>query len=183
MKKILLLTVCALSLLTACNKDDDNPEKDSGNYQTPLPEATQVGATMFACYVDGKAYTATGSNVTAFYQYYMGQYGLSLKGSWKNTGNDYIWSIVIESSIETDIVQGNTYDLLKPDLNIFYGKIYFRDISDWVRTTNEQVGKLTITKHDPVKQILSGTFWYDVKRPDGKVVQIRDGRFDVKYAN
>ena len=70
-----------------------------------------------------------------------------------------------------------------PNTDTYYGGIFFKDIGNWVFTTNEQVGKLTITKFDPAKQILSGTFWYDVKRPDGTIVKIRDGRFDVGYAN
>jgi len=53
MKKIFLPFVAAITL-TACSKDDQLP----GNYQTPLPEATQTGKGTFACYVDGDAYIA-----------------------------------------------------------------------------------------------------------------------------
>ena len=53
MKKIFLL-LTALAVFTSCEKDDQLP----GNYQTPLPEATQTGKGTFACYVDGMAYIA-----------------------------------------------------------------------------------------------------------------------------
>ena len=96
MKKVLFITACMLTLLTACNKDDDNPEKDPGNFQTPLPEATQAGAGMFACYVDGKAYIAKGNNVTAFYQYYMGQYGLTIRGGGKTQGTIIYGPLVLK---------------------------------------------------------------------------------------
>lgn len=53
MKRILLLL--GLTLITlSCNKDDETPVP--GNFQTPLPEATQTGKGTFACYVDGNAY-------------------------------------------------------------------------------------------------------------------------------
>lgn len=53
MKKLLLL-ITTIVLLTACKGDD--VAADRGNYQTPLPEATQNGKGTFACYVDGMAY-------------------------------------------------------------------------------------------------------------------------------
>lgn len=48
MKKAFLL-LTTLAVFTACKSDDEAP--DPGNYQTPLPEATQTGKGAFACYV------------------------------------------------------------------------------------------------------------------------------------
>lgn len=53
MKKLLLL-ITTIVLLTACKGDD--VAADRGNYQTPLPEATQNGKGTFTCYVDGMVY-------------------------------------------------------------------------------------------------------------------------------
>ena len=41
-------------------------------------------------------------------------------------------------------------------------------------------GEFTITKLDVEKQIISGTFWFDVQDPKtGETRKVRDGRFDV----
>lgn len=49
-------------------------------------------------------------------------------------------------------------------------------------TTDQVTGQLTITKLDPEKAIISGTFWFDaVRLSDGEKVQIREGRFDMEY--
>ncbi|MBA5791578.1 hypothetical protein H1R17_10165 [Flavobacterium sp. xlx-214] len=54
---------------------------------------------------------------------------------------------------------------------------------NWYNTNEQQTGEVKITKFDEVNGILSGTFWFNVKRPDGTIVEIREGRFDVKYAS
>ena len=49
-------------------------------------------------------------------------------------------------------------------------------------TTDTITGELTITKLDPTKSIISGTFWFDaVRLSDGKIIKIRSGRFDMQY--
>jgi len=41
-------------------------------------------------------------------------------------------------------------------------------------------GEMTITKLDMENQIISGTFWFDVRDPKtGETREVRDGRFDV----
>ncbi|MNE11984.1 hypothetical protein D3C80_1047640 [compost metagenome] len=49
-------------------------------------------------------------------------------------------------------------------------------------STNSTVtGELKIIKMDKEKQIVSGTFWFDAISSEGEKVEIRDGRFDMKY--
>ncbi len=49
-------------------------------------------------------------------------------------------------------------------------------------TTDAITRELTITKLDPAKSIMSGTFWFDAERiTDGKIIKIREGRFDMQY--
>src|SRR5690554_8015173 len=96
MKKLLLLFTAAV-ITTACSKDDQLP----GNYQTPLPEATQTGKGTFACYVDGKAYIAKKNEITAYYQYTGGYYAFSVSGAKKEKP---LFSIIIGLSSDGLIV-------------------------------------------------------------------------------
>jgi hypothetical protein len=50
-------------------------------------------------------------------------------------------------------------------------------------TTNTNIGELKITRLDTQQKIISGTFWYDAINPQGEIVKIRDGRFDMHYVN
>lgn len=42
-------------------------------------------------------------------------------------------------------------------------------------------GELTITHLDEERQIVSGTFWFDAVNKQGEKVQVREGRFDMRY--
>ena len=190
MKKLLYLPIFIFSLLfLACEKNDDLPENDPGNYQTPLPAATTTGVGTFACYVDGKAYIANKNTMTAYNQYYQGRYGISINGKWSNS--DYISTISLESNTVEEVQEGMTYPLVSvssasTELDYYAGAIFFRNFGDsgtWITTNEIQKGELKITKHALFDRILSGTFWFDIKQPDGKIIEIRDGRFDVKYAS
>ena len=48
-------------------------------------------------------------------------------------------------------------------------------------TSASNTGELKITKLDFTQNIVSGTFWYDVKDNQGVIHQIRDGRFDMHF--
>ncbi|HLW62143.1 MAG TPA: hypothetical protein VKY33_01965 [Flavobacterium sp.] len=184
MKKILLIAF--LCFLTACEKDDQ-PEDDPGNFQTPLPAATTTGANIFACYVDGKAYIAYAKDIVAYNQVFEGRYGISIDGKWSES--DYISTISLMSDTAEEIQEGMTYELGKvppafSGIDYYAGYVFFRNYNQFGtgRTTDEiHKGELRITQHDIFERILSGTFWFDLKRPDGKVIEIREGRFDVRY--
>lgn len=64
------------------------------------------------------------------------------------------------------------------------GGVYF--VYNWDDSYEEYTdnvtykGEFTITKLDLEKQIIAGTFWFDVKDPKtGETRKVRDGRFDV----
>jgi len=175
MKKIFLPFVAAITL-TACSKDDQLP----GNYQTPLPEATQTGKGTFACYVDGDAYIAKKKQITAYYQYVAGQYSFIVSGSKESKP---IFSISIGSTND-GLTEGAIYDLRERiDGNQWGGILfdYYPDIVQINTTDNTTYkGKMTITKLDMENQIIAGTFWFDVRDPKtGETRKVRDGRFDV----
>ncbi|TXT34443.1 MAG: hypothetical protein FD136_330 [Chitinophagaceae bacterium] len=54
---------------------------------------------------------------------------------------------------------------------------------DWSYRTKKPIytGELLIKRLDTINQIASGTFWFDAVNANGQKVQIREGRFDVRY--
>ncbi|RRJ91606.1 hypothetical protein EG240_05245 [Paenimyroides tangerinum] len=103
--KKIFLGFSLLFLSLACNKDDE--ASDPGNFQTPLPEATQTGKGTFACYVDGKAYIAKKNEITAYYQYVQGHYTFGVAGTKEERP---LWNIAIGSTADA-LTEGNTYTL------------------------------------------------------------------------
>ncbi len=176
-KAVLLLTT--LAVFTACKSDDEAP--DPGNYQTPLPEPTQTGKGTFACYVDGMAYIAKKHQITSYYQYTQGYYAFSVSGAKKEKP---LFSIRLGLSSDGLIV-GTTYDLKEREQGNPWGGVSFVYEPEFPYESNytngtTYKGEFTITKLDLDKQIISGTFWFDVKDPKtGETRKVRDGRFDV----
>ena len=88
MKKLFLLLVLTLTL-SSC--DDDNSVQS-------LPEATQTGRGVFACYVDGKPFIDSSGNpngisFNCFYQLIDGEYYFGIGGDDNShqTKNIYLW--------------------------------------------------------------------------------------------
>ncbi|MFL0132653.1 DUF6252 family protein, partial [Tenacibaculum maritimum] len=54
-------------------------------------------------------------------------------------------------------------------------------INDYYSTTPEITGELIIIHHDYNKAIISGTFWFDAVNNAGEKIEVREGRFDMKY--
>jgi hypothetical protein len=176
MKKLFLFLFAAL-ILCSCDKDDDKPKTELEK----LPPATQIGAKTFGCLLDGVAFVPTKSNGSSFYQYVNGYY-FSLQG------DIYPKNQIITLGTSTHnlkIEEGKTYILqAKIDGNAT-GNYYFGDditgVNELVRTTDIEKGEMTITKLDFTKNIVSGTFWYDIKDGKGVIHQIREGRFDMPF--
>ncbi len=53
------------------------------------------------------------------------------------------------------------------------GMLYYTDLMS--------SGELKINFLDSINRIVSGTFWFDAKNSNGEIIQIREGRFDMKY--
>jgi len=63
------------------------------------------------------------------------------------------------------------------------GGVTFPDIYFiYSETNSEYTGELTITKLDFEKNVVSGTFWFDLQHPvTGERIEIREGRFDTLF--
>ncbi len=84
-----------------------------------------------------------------------------------------------------EIATGETYSLLEVIDGNAWGSGSFKNgntnsISS--NTNQEFTGKLKITKFDFATNIISGTFWFDLKNPiNGETTKIREGRFDTFF--
>jgi hypothetical protein len=173
MKKLLLLLLTTFSL-SSCNKDDDNPQT--------LPPATQTGAGTFACYVNGKPFIDTsGGFFNCFYQLVDGEYYFGIQGS-DTVG--MVTSLGMGTN-KKQIEEGLTYQLIEPtDGNANGVAGITQSISSGTNsyTDMQYKGEFTITKLNFINNIVSGTFWFDVKNPyTNETVEIREGRFDTFF--
>lgn len=177
MKKIYLFFALTL-VLSCCNKKDDEPALPA---VAQLPPATQTGANTFGCLLDGQVFkpgTSVTNPIDCTYQFVGGSYYLTLQAT-RRYVNDNI--VLIGCGTEKlQIAEGQTYQLFERLDGNAYGKFFFNVSFNY--TSIIQTGQLKITFHDPVNQILSGTFWYDILDAQGNLHQIREGRFDMRYS-
>ncbi|RRJ91604.1 hypothetical protein EG240_05235 [Paenimyroides tangerinum] len=180
MKKKIFLSLSLLFLVIACNKDDDTNIKPE---DIVLPEATQTGAVMLACKVNGVPYICKGYNqVTSYYQWVDGGYGFIIRGLKKT---DFVWSISLGNRGNASMSKG-THPLNEVNPG-YWGGGYIKGGPDSylkVSLTNSTyIGEMTITKFDLANEIVSGTFWFDVQNPwTGEKIEVREGRFDTHFS-
>jgi hypothetical protein len=164
------------TFLTCCNKDG-NPT--TTNPVDQLPPATQTGANTFGCLLDGQVFKPglTNNSYNCFYQFVDGSYYFSLQANRRDSNNNLVRLGC--STQRLQIFEGQIYQLKERIDGNANGKYFFN--LDFVYTTSTEVGELKITKLDFTNNIVSGTFWYDVRDNQGVVHQIRDGRFVMQF--
>jgi len=179
MKKLILFTLLFTSLLSCCDKDDNEANE-------VLPPATQTGAGTFACKVNGQSFIDTsGGYFNCFYQLVDGKYFFGISGKdegFKNSNSP--WSISLGTNNKT-INEGETLNLLSDVSGNAVGGVFITisiNNSDSATTNENYTGELTITKLDFTNHIVSGTFWYNIKNPyTNETIEIREGRFDTLF--
>lgn len=86
-----------------------------------------------------------------------------------------------------NIEEGKTYTLGTPGRGKNYGSYFFvtgcnQDRVELYTSDNDDTpGKITIKKYDPVKKVITGTFYFTVKGTHGEFFQITGGIFDRHY--
>lgn len=171
----LLLTIFTIS----CSKDGSDDCEDPIDC---LPAMTQSGANTAGCLVDGSALTPggqslnSGSVLKAQYNFYQDSYLFGLVINDLRSHNKTI-SIEIRSQ---EIHEGETYKLQEYS-EVTDSGFYRDEFLGGYRTTETVTGELFISKLDKTNRIAAGTFWFDAENNDGEIVEIRQGRFDVKY--
>jgi hypothetical protein len=181
MKTISIILFCATLLATSCKKDDDEP----GNPADSLPLETQVGAQTFGCLVDGEVFLPKdfGQNrLQAFYQKVNDNFTLSISsesGEKATTSN-----FIVLGGENIQPLQEKTYPLISDSSGNFLALFSGGAANDTtISTTEQNPGKLIITKFDPENFILSGTFEFTVIGNNGREIKVTNGRFDVTYTN
>ncbi|WCM41453.1 DUF6252 family protein [Flavobacterium sp. CBA20B-1] len=189
MKKLLFI-LATIAFFVSCNKDDQAPQPEPQIAEIDkLPPATQTGANKIGCLVNGKAFLPKGQltgSSNPYCAYYHDAFVLIIRIV-KNEGNitgNGTESVAIYSS---DIIleENMTYSLKEIQSRknaVFAITGGMAGVPDESYETNEDYkGELHITKLDKEKNIISGTFWFDAVNEQSEKVEIREGRFDMKF--
>jgi len=135
--------------------------------------------------VNGRAFVdKSGGWFNCYYQLVDGGYYFGIGGNVKRTMNNGLRSVGIGTNNKT-ILEEETMLLVKGEEegNAFWGGFSFSITENYYSSTDsEYMGELTITKLDFEKNIVSGTFWFDLQHPvTGERIEIREGRFDTLF--
>lgn len=162
----------------ACDKKDDlSPEEQ-------LPEATQNGANTAGCLVDGEVFLPDGESLNS---------GSVLKAQYAVNDGKHIFGLSIRNrkgqnrmiqfeSRNQKLEKGQKY-LLTKNTDTTASGLYLigGGLVDGFTTNNDTTGEFVITNLDDANKIISGTFWFDAENRNGDIVEVRNGRFDVRY--
>ena len=182
--RIITLTVLSgLLLSAACKKHVIKPV----DQLSLLPPATQTGANTFGCLVNGQAFVPGGSvfsgaHFQCNYIYTANGFHLTVAADNENDNNTQLKGVIVGTD-SLAIVQGQTlvFKTFAPG-NADASYTIYPTIGQIRYVTNNTVsGELTITKLDSVKQIVSGTFYFNAINIAGETVSVTDGRFDMQY--
>lgn len=124
----------------------------------------------------------TGGSLSCNYQFLNGGYYFRLSGV-KGSGNNQTAVGLFTDSLK--IRENLILSLDSASKGSVYGSYFGLGSSqqDWSYRTGKPIytGELLIKKLDSINQIVSGTFWFDGVNGGGQKVEIREGRFDVRY--
>jgi len=183
----LILHLLILSFLVSCEKKEVAPIEPIDQ----LPFASTSGMNTIGCLVNGKALVPKVDKwmdvpSSCHYQYLKDSFGEGyyFNVSARNYKDNPFTGIWIQSQF-LEMEEGKTYPLTSEGENgkahAFY-KVRFDDTNSVYYYTNEtHKGEMTITRLDRYEQIISGTFWFDAVNERGEKVEVREGRFDMKY--
>jgi len=176
MKNRILAVFCVLLLLGGCKKKKEGIEA--------LPEATQVGKNTFGCLVNGEVFLprsyGISTDMSTSYEFADGKYSFLLYAT-RVTGNERKSFFIRANDLS---LEEKVYSLDKYDTSKSFSVNYLSSLGNvsYIYETSPLLqGEIRITKIDHIKEIVSGTFWFDVENKDGQRVEVREGRFDSKY--
>ncbi|MGQ0738422.1 MAG: hypothetical protein ACT4OJ_05120 [Bacteroidota bacterium] len=177
--------VAALFILTIFTFGQCKKKKDE------LPPETQTGANTFGCLVNGQIFLPggaqlSGGSLNSIYQHIIPTspsgytFGVSAKNQRESClpktvafGFD---SVQMSAGIYPLVLRkngkgGGAYQLFPCNQSYYIEYL-----------TNDQIiGELNLKKFDLNNQIASGTFWFDAVGNGGQKIEVREGRFDVRF--
>lgn len=180
------LTIFVLAILICGCKKEKDPLSE-------LPEETQFGKGTFGCLINGRAFVAknsvfAGPTILSYYQYIY------------NSPSGYVF--VARGTRDFQDCEFKTIEILGDSVIVEEGKTYsFGDCKKGEfcaeyrfnlnmrctfpsykhKTIKPNSGQLTIKKFDNTNKIVAGTFWFDTLDSNGAKLEIREGRFDLKF--
>jgi hypothetical protein len=165
-KLLLCLPLFFLFIQSNCKKDG-------------LTKETQIGANTFSCRVDGVIFKPV--SLGGLFSGYPSVLSVGNSRNYNQFGvSAYNQQTTQRIGIEyTYLSNTGVYKLRQYPFRGIYSGGY----SDpgWFPTDSIYTGQLILTRCDTINKIYSGTFSFTAKEPNtGRVVQITDGRFDVK---
>jgi hypothetical protein len=147
-----------------------------------LPPITDTGANTFGCLVDGKVFVPQKPAFSSYeilqcnYQLVAGVLYLGLAG--RDFVHDGSVSFGYYGYIHGDTVIQFTSPWVEVGVCGQYSPKLYQDYY----TQLPPSGELHVTHFDSLRQIISGTFWFNaVDSATKDTVHITDGRFDVHY--
>lgn len=163
-----------LITVSSCNKKDncENPVEC-------LPAKTQTGEGTIGCLINGEAFKPGGSQLSGptqqvTYDYVKGGFYFALSAN-KRSSNENI-----RIFIRNKVIEENDLFILKTDEeNSNVAEYENRSVS--YKTNEINTGEIKFTKFDDKNGIVSGIFWFNAINEEGETVEIREGRFDMKY--
>ncbi len=170
---------------SSCKKQPDvTPQAEIDK----LPPATQTGENTIGALVNGKALIPYSSSYLesshhANYIYTNGGYYFLVTVS-NSSDPNYLYSLTLSTNMQS-IREGQNIKLENnhsPGKACgLYGYLFGTSSIDYETTTTVN-GQLYISKLDTIKQIVSGTFFFNaINLTKGDTIRVTDGRFDMRY--
>ncbi len=160
--------------VSSCSKKDncDNPVDC-------LPPATQTGEGIIGCLINGEVFNPGGSQLSgptqqASYNFVNGEYSFALSANRRASNEN------LRIFIRNKVIKENDIFILKNDQENSNVAEYENKLISY-KTNEINSGEIKFTNFDDINGIVSGTFWFDATNEKGEVVEIREGRFDMKY--
>ncbi|MBK0383654.1 hypothetical protein I5M32_11860 [Pedobacter sp. SD-b] len=173
-KSIFFLLVLSFLFTTGMKcKKENNLDPDG------LPKATQTGANVFACKVNGENWISSKSiyDIGGSIRHDT----LVVSGS-NPSGETFFETYIIRINKFSN--KKNQYQLIDTINYAEYAtnKNCFKISQGYgVGSAKSTDGQIIFTKVDTQKKILSGTFWFNIPTDYCDTLHITDGRFDIRY--
>jgi len=175
--KNLFLLLFITTFLSGCERDYIK--------NNTLPPLTHTGDNTAGCLVNGEVFVPKGKwfDRKLNCRYVNSNFVLDIyKNEKKGYKNLSIYCLGIDISHE-NIGTSRTLSVQDFNLDSYASGYYFISFPYYIHytTNNDFKGELVITFFDSEKNIISDIFWFDAVNSEGEVIEVRDGRFDMKY--
>jgi len=166
------VAIACLTSLMHCHRDQPKPKTELEK----LPAATQTGAYTFGCLVNGKAWvTRTTIDASAINQLGMLQIGAEIQTSSVNQ----TMFVFIKDSIVS--VKSYSFDDKARQYSLFSDYTDLNNPCEFYADGINGDGRLSVTKFDQTKLIVSGTFSFTAWTARCDTIKVTEGRFDLHY--